>query len=107
MEIFEATGCLGALAHEGRLGLVRRLVQAGPEGMRAGDLARAAGLRLTTASAQLAILSHAGLIQASRQGREIHYRPDYARLGALVGFLMRDCCRAEHEPRRGGSGSCC
>ena len=60
METMLATRCLAALAHDGRLGLVRRLVQSGPEGMRAGDLARAEGLQLTTASAQLGVLAHAG-----------------------------------------------
>lgn len=103
MEHKDATRSLAALAHEGRLGLIRALVQAGPQGLRMGDLARAEGLQLTTASAQLAVLANAGLVQSSRQGREVHYRADFDRLDRLIAFLMQDCCR----PKDGGTGPCC
>ncbi len=88
---------LGALAHEARLDLFRRLVQAGPEGIPAGDLARAAGVNFTTASAQLSVLAKAGLIAGRRAGRSIIYTADYGAIRALVAFLMEDCCRGRPE----------
>lgn len=95
METSSATRCLAALAHDGRLGLIRSLVQAGPQGMRMGDLARLCGLQLTTASAQLTVLANAGLVAFARQGREVHYRADFDRIEGLVAFLMQDCCRPQ------------
>lgn len=81
-----------ALAHEGRMSLFRLLVQAGPDGLPAGEVATASGAAFTTASAQLAILSRAGLVTAQRKGRSIVYRADFHTLQGLIAFLMKDCC---------------
>lgn len=88
---------LSALAHEGRLGLFKLLVRAGPEGMAAGELARAAGANLTTASAQLSVLAQAGLVGSRREGRSVIYAADYQRISALLAFLMQDCCQGRAE----------
>ncbi|MEL6285835.1 MAG: helix-turn-helix domain-containing protein [Pseudomonadota bacterium] len=88
---------LSALAHEGRLDLFRRLVRAGEAGMPAGDLARAAGLNLTTSSAQLSVLATARLVARARDGRSIIYTADYARISGLLSFLMEDCCAGRPE----------
>lgn len=88
---------LSALAHEGRLDLLRRLVRAGPDGVPAGDLAKAAAVNFTTASAQLSVLGHAGLVTKRRDGRSILYAADYTALRALIAFLMEDCCQGRAE----------
>ncbi len=88
---------LGALAHEGRLDLFRRLVRAGPEGMAAGDVARSAGVNFTTASAQLSQLSTAGLVTGRREGRSVVYTADYANVRSLLAFLLKDCCEGRPE----------
>lgn len=92
MKTSEATKTLAAIAHDGRLTLVRRLIQAGPEGVSAGALARFAGIGPTTASAQLLVLANAGLVRSVRDGRHITYFADYDRMKDLLGFLMMDCC---------------
>ena len=92
MNIDNAVDTLSALAHEGRLTLVRWLIQAGPEGMNAGDLATQAGIGPTTASAQLLVLKNAGLVQSERLGRQIIYSANYNKMAGLLGFLMEDCC---------------
>jgi ArsR family transcriptional regulator, arsenate/arsenite/antimonite-responsive transcriptional repressor len=92
MNIDNAVDTLSALAHEGRLTLVRWLIQAGPEGMNAGDLATQAGIGPTTASAQLLVLKNAGLVQSERRGRQIIYSANYNKMAGLLGFLMEDCC---------------
>lgn len=88
-----AIQCLAAIAHDGRLSLMRRLIQAGPEGMASGDLAKAEKINSTTASAQLLVLSNSGLIRSKRAGKQIIYSAQYDRFQTLITFLMEDCCQ--------------
>jgi DNA-binding transcriptional ArsR family regulator len=97
MDMTAAVAALGALAHEARLDVFRRLVQAGPEGMAAGEIARATGAVQSTLSANLSVLSRAGLIAARRDGRSIIYTAAYDRMRELLGFLMEDCCAGKPE----------
>jgi DNA-binding transcriptional ArsR family regulator len=97
MELKAATVSLSALGHEGRLAIFRLLVQAGPGGVAAGDIARRLAVIPNTLSANLNILSHAGLIGARREGRSIIYAADYAAMSGLLGFLMEDCCNGAPE----------
>jgi ArsR family transcriptional regulator len=97
MELKAATVTLSALAHEGRLAIFRLLVQAGPSGVAAGEIARRLRIVPNTLSAHLNILSHAGLIGARREGRSIIYAADYAAMSGLLGFLMQDCCHGAPE----------
>ncbi len=97
MEKVIAIGALGALAHEGRLDVFRLLVRAGPEGMAAGEIARSTGAVLSTLSANLAVLTRAGLIGSRRDGRSIIYTADYDQMRDLLGFLMEDCCGGKPE----------
>lgn len=97
METRFAVDGLAALAHEGRLAVFRLLVQAGPVGVKAGDIALAVGAHASTLSANLTVLSHAGLIEGRREGRAILYRARYDRMSALIAFLMQDCCNGAPE----------
>ena len=93
----DAIEALTALAHPGRLAVFRHLVQAGPQGVAAGDIARALGAPANTMSTQLAILTRAGLIGSRRESRSIIYSANYDAIGALIGFLMEDCCQGRPE----------
>jgi DNA-binding transcriptional ArsR family regulator len=93
MESKHAVTALSALAHESRLAVFRMLVQAGAEGIAAGEIARRLRVPANTLSANLNILSHAGLIDSRREGRSIIYTAAYGPMAALLGFLMEDCCR--------------
>lgn len=93
MESKTAVAALSALAHEGRLAVFRMLVQAGIEGLAAGEIARRLGVPANTLSANLNVLSHAGLIDGRREGRSIIYTAAYDRMASLLGFLMEDCCQ--------------
>ena len=97
MELKTATVTLGALAHEGRLAAFRLLVQAGPEGLAAGEVARRLDVRPNTLSASLTILSHAGLVRSRRDGRSIIYAANYDAMRELLAFLMEDCCGGKPE----------
>lgn len=92
MEATAATERLSALAHESRLAVFRRLVQRGPAGLAAGELAAALGIAPPTLSFHLAHLSRAGLVVSRREGRSILYSADYDAIRALVGFLYENCC---------------
>ncbi|MGI9324641.1 MAG: ArsR/SmtB family transcription factor [Pseudomonadales bacterium] len=93
----DAVRALSAIAHEGRLTLLRLLIQKGPEGLAAGSLARAAQVNAPTASAQLLVLMNAGLVNANRQGRHIIYRAQFQAMSQLLGFLMKDCCGGDRD----------
>ena len=97
MEIETALKRLSALAQQGRLEVFRLLVQAGRDGMAAGDLARSVGVAPNTLSAQLTILTNAGLARSRRDGRSIIYAADYEGMGDLLLFLMQDCCQGAPE----------
>lgn len=97
METKPAVSALSALAHEGRLGVFRLLVQAGPNGLPAGEIARRLGILPNTLSASLNILSQAGLVASRREGRSIIYTAEYAAMRGLLAFLMEDCCAGAPE----------
>jgi DNA-binding transcriptional ArsR family regulator len=97
MEASEAVKRLSALAQEARLELFRLLVKAGPEGLAAGEIARRLEAAANTTSAQLLLLSNAGLIRARRDGRSIIYSVDYPAMRDLLVFLTEDCCGGRAE----------
>ena len=89
----DAIAALGALAHETRLQIFRALVQAGPAGMGAGDLARKLDVPPPTLSFHLRDLTQAGLTAPARDGRCDSWArltlPLVAEIGAPVtGFLV-------------------
>ncbi len=88
---------LSALGHEGRLSIFRMLIQAGEDGLAAGEIARRLDILPNTLSASLNVLSHAGLAQSRRAGRSIIYSADYERMTALLSFLLQDCCSGSPE----------
>lgn len=88
----EAVAALSALAQEHRLGLFRLLVQAGEDGLAAGVIAERLGVPNSSLSFHLAQLHRAGLIRQERRSRSLIYRADYARMNALVAYLLENCC---------------
>lgn len=88
---------LSALAQENRLALFRLLIKAGHDGLPAGEIAAALGVPANTLSAQLSILSNAGLIEGTRAGRSIIYTVNFAAISGLIVFMMEDCCQGRAE----------
>jgi len=97
MESKNAVSALSALAHDARLAVFRMLVQAGREGLASGEIARRLGTPPNTLSANLNILSHAGLIESRREGRSVIYTACYGQMTELLEFLMQDCCNGSPE----------
>lgn len=97
MESKTAAAALSALGHEGRLAIFRLLIQAGPAGVAAGEIARRLEVLPNTLSANLNVLAHAGLVGSRREGRSIIYAADYGAMTGLLGFLMQNCCGGTPE----------
>ncbi len=97
MESEQAILALAALAQSTRLDVFRLLVKHEPEGLAAGDVARALAVPQNTMSSHLAVLSRAGLVSAQRFSRSIVYRADLAALQAVMLFMLRDCCDGRPE----------
>jgi ArsR family transcriptional regulator len=110
MESMSAAEMLSALGHPGRLAIFRLLVRAGPEGMAAGEVARTLDVLPNTLSANLNILSQAGLTTSRREGRSIVHAAHYKRMQALLGWLVEDCCNGRPEicaPLAETARACC
>lgn len=92
MDTQAAVPALAALAQESRLSVFRRLVAMGPEGACPGALGEYLDIPAATLSFHLRTLQQAGLIEADRRGRFIHYRANFPAMRDLLDFLSRDCC---------------
>ena len=92
MESTTAVEALGALAQDSRLQVYRLLVQAGPEGVAASEIAERLKIPANTLSFHLKTLSHADLVLARQDGRFIYYSANYEQMNALLGFLSENCC---------------
>jgi DNA-binding transcriptional ArsR family regulator len=87
-----AVNSLAALAQGTRLEAFRQLVQAGPDGLAAGDLAERLGISPPALSFHLRGLAQAGLVRPRQQGRFIYYSAAYDAMQSLVDFLTENCC---------------
>ena len=92
MEKSEAVAALAALAQDNRLDVFRLLVQAGPSGMAAGEVAKALGIAPNTLTFHFDRLREAGLIGVKREGRSLIYAAKYETMKSLVSFLRQNCC---------------
>ena len=92
METNTAVAALSALAQENRLEVFRLLVQAGAQGLPAGQIADKLDIAAPTLSFHLAQLKHAGLVHQRRDGRSLIYATNYDGMNALMGFLTENCC---------------
>ena len=95
MESARAVEALAALAQEHRLAVFRLLVQAGADGLPAGQIAERMAIPNSSLSFHLAQLLRAGLVSQERQHRSLIYRADYSAMNALVAYLLENCCRGD------------
>ena len=99
MEPSDAVAALAALAQEHRLAVFRLLVQAGPDGMPAGQVAEALDLAPNTLTFHFDRLRSAGLVTVRRDGRSMIYAARFETMNALIAFLTENCCQ-------GAAGKC-
>ena len=99
-----AISALAALAQESRLDVFRLLVQAGPKGLAAGQIAQALKLPPASLSFHLNHLKHAGLVTVQRESRSLIYAAGYPAMNDLLAYLTENCCQG--NPAACGVGSC-
>src|SRR5262245_20953055 len=97
MEKSSAVAALSALAQDNRLDVFRLLVEAGPEGMPAGEIADALGLAPNTLTFHFDRLRAAGLVSVRRDGRSMIYAARFETMNALLGYLTDNCCGGSPE----------
>jgi DNA-binding transcriptional ArsR family regulator len=92
MQLDTAVQALSALAQENRLAIFRRLVQAGPEGLVVGEIAKALDIPAATLSFHLKTLSHGGLVSHRQEGRFVRYVANFEAMHNLIDYLSENCC---------------
>jgi ArsR family transcriptional regulator, arsenate/arsenite/antimonite-responsive transcriptional repressor len=109
MEEGQALSGFAALSQETRLRVLRHLLKVAPDGLAAGVIASAMDVSPSNLSFHLKELEHAGLIAQRRVARSIIYAANVDALGALIRFLMEDCCNGRPEICRPAIASvtCC
>jgi ArsR family transcriptional regulator len=95
MEKTDAIAALAALAQESRLDIFRLLVQAGRDGIPAGQIGERLGLPSATLSFHLSHLKHSGLVTFRREGRSLIYAAAYAAMNGLLNYLTENCCQGD------------
>jgi len=97
METSDAVTALAALAQDNRLEVFRLLVQAGPEGLPAGQVASALDLAPNTLTFHFDRLRSAGLVTVRRDGRSMIYAARFETMNGLLAFLTENCCQGAAE----------
>lgn len=94
MDIQEASIAFDALSQETRLQVFRLLVEAGPDGVPAGNLSDTLNIPHNTLSFHLRHMTHARLVSAEREGRSIIYSANFSFIHDLIRFMVKNCCNA-------------
>jgi DNA-binding transcriptional ArsR family regulator len=97
MKESQAIDALSALAPEIRHKIVRHLITCGGEGASAGAIGLAVDAAPSKVSFHIATLERAGLATAEKVSRQIIYRIDFRNMGALLAYLMTDCCAGDTQ----------
>ena len=97
MECSDAAQIFNALGQASRLEVLRLLISCGPNGLPAREISGRLAIPASTTSFHLAALERAGLIRATRQGRQIIYALRVIALRELLVFLTEACCDGRPE----------
>jgi len=97
METKQAISALTALGHATRLAAFRMLVEAGPAGRMAGEIAEGLEVPGATLSFHLKELVNAGLAESESRGRNVCYRANFDAMNGLVAYLTHNCCAGSPE----------
>lgn len=104
LTLTRAASTFAALGSEQRLGVLRSLVRAGPDGLSIGELGARCGVTGSTLTHHMKILTQAGLVSQVRQGRSvICIAAAYDEMEALSHFLLSECCADVDTPCEGHS----
>jgi ArsR family transcriptional regulator, arsenate/arsenite/antimonite-responsive transcriptional repressor len=95
----KTVAALAALAHEHRLAAFRLLVEAGPEGMPAGEVSDRLNVPPSSLTFHLQQLLRAELVTQRRLSRQLIYAANFEAMNTLIGYLTENCCgQSSGEP---------
>ncbi|MBX9840639.1 MAG: helix-turn-helix domain-containing protein [Xanthobacteraceae bacterium] len=97
MENPDALAALAALSQEHRLAVFRLLVQAGRDGLPAGQVAETLDIAPNALTFHFDRLRSAGLVTVRREGRSMIYTAQFETMNALLSFLTENCCQGAPE----------
>lgn len=102
LDLARAASTFAALGSEQRLGVLRVLVRAGPEGLPIGELGARSGVTGSTLTHHMRVLAGAGLVSQVREGRRIIcIAAAYDEMRTLSQFLLNECCADAEQPHKG------
>lgn len=87
-----AAAMLSAIGHPVRLQVFRELMQAGPNGLSAGEIARLIDMPPSSLNFHLRALQQNTLISSRTEGRFVIYTALFDSMSALLAFLTENCC---------------
>ncbi|MFC7290196.1 ArsR/SmtB family transcription factor [Hirschia litorea] len=88
---------LSALAQDTRFAVFKVLMQAGKDGLPAGEIAKILSVAPNTLSSHLAIITRANLATVTRDGRSLIYKAQLEGVKDLLSALVDDCCNGHPE----------
>lgn len=92
-----AVKILAALAQSTRFNVFRLLIRKGPDGLPAGAIAAELNVAQNTLSTHLNILTNAGILTYTREGRTLTYRVELENTKTFMNYLVTDCCEGQPE----------
>lgn len=92
MDIETVASALKELGHPTRLGVYKRLVKAGENGLPVGELQKELEVPPSTLSHHISALVSVSLVKQTREGRILHCTAQYEVLNDIIAFLMEECC---------------
>jgi ArsR family transcriptional regulator len=97
MKSTQVVKALSALAQPTRLAIYRLLVERGPGGMVAGQIAEKLKVSPATLSFHFKTLSHAGLLESRQAGRFVYYVANFTVMNSMLAYLTENCCGGNKE----------
>lgn len=89
----DAAQAFAALGSEQRIGVLRTLVRAGPDGLSMGELSQRSGIPASTLTHHIRFLAGAGLVSQIKRGRTIICAAaSFDIVDRLATFLVDECC---------------
>ena len=97
MESSEAVKIFTALAQENRLQVYKILVEHSLNGICPCEIAEKLKIPRNTLSFHLSLLTQAGLVSKTKQGKMLIYRPNCAKIKEVMDFLHNDCVACHNK----------
>lgn len=92
LNLKDASQGFSAVGSESRLSVLMILVRAGDDGLTVGEIQGKSNMPPSTLAHHLRVLSSAGLIIQSKQGREVTNLANFDRIKRLGEYILSECC---------------